>query len=696
MNAYAGSGNTYIYDQWLEAVPSQSGYMVEATYNGLQLDIGHFAGPTDIFVDSRNLIYVLDPANNRVVVLDEDFKAVKVINKFTKKDGSEDKLNGSTGIFVDEEQQIYIADKANNRVLITDYDGNVLNEIRKPVSQLISEEMPFDPKRVLVDKTGVIYVIAERTTQGSLMIDKDNNFLGFYGTNKVTMTAARLYDFFRRQFMSADRRKLISSFIPIEFTSFDIDEQGFVYTVNAYSSNVELAEMVRKLNPEGKNILPPNRRLIGDEPDWSRVKVTDEGAAASAYNTNYVDITVDADGFIYALDDYNGRVFQFSQDGEQVFIFGGKSRQVGQFLTPVAVETINGKVLVLDSNKNNITVFEPTYFGGLVNDAMLMYADGRYTEALALWEEIVRMNANYDVAYSGIGNAYFEQGEFELAKANFRSGVNTIKYSNAKKEIRNAALKDNFPFLFGGVVFAAAAVLYVSGYMRRRKQYLQTVYGGVEAGRGDFYANLSKYKYPLQILRHPVDSYNEMRNNNKYSLTAANIIIGLWFLLAILRAGYVDMDYNPDVLWEGAVYLPRLFMSTVLMFALAVLSNWSFCTLMDGKGKLVNIWISSAYAMLPMVITGYIGAGLTHVLTLDEFVFISYILAIGTLWTGALVVLSLGILHEYTLPKTIASLILTLLGVAIIAFLVILMSGVYTQLYSFVMTLINEISIRLK
>ena len=692
--------NIYIYNQWNEAVPSLSGYMVYATFNGPQLGVGHLNAPTALFVDVREFIYVLDPRNNRIIVLNEYFELVKEIDSFMHSDGSETRLNGASGIFVCAKKIIYIADTVNQRVLVTDFYGNVLNEITRPVSPVIPDTMPFYPRNVVVDATGVIFVIGERMTQGSLMIDWENNFLGFFGTNPVPMTASRMWEHFRRQFMDVERRRLVTAFIPVEFSNFAIDSRGFIYTVNAYAEHVQLSEMIRKLNPEGRNILPQTERLIGDEPDWSRVSVTDPGPGQRAFVTNYVDIAVDANGFIFALDDFNGRVFQFNQDGELVFIFGGSARQAGHFMSPVAIDTLNGKILVLDSAKNNITVFEPTFFGELVNEAMILYSEGRFVDALPLWYEVIRMNANYHLAFRGIGSAYFEVGSFGRAREYFRLAGSAERYSRAKRELRNEFLRNNFHFIFFGVVFLASALIYIMGYMRRRRAWIISQGGNAAAiesiSKSDFYTNMSKFRYPFHLLLHPIDGYYEMRSSNKYSFTMANIILFSWLILAVLRAGYVSMDFNPNVAWDGAVNLPRLFMSTVAMFIIAVISNWSFCTLMDGKGKFINIWITSTYALIPMILTGYIGVALTHVLVFEEFIFINYLTTMGVIWSGGLLILSLSILHEYSLIKTLVSIGLTILGMAVIAFMILLMSGVYTQVYSFVMTLIAEIGIRMR
>ena len=141
----------------------------------------------------------------------------------------------------------------------------------------------------------------------------------------------------------------------------------------------------------------------------------------------------------------------------------------------MAIDTLDGNVLVLDSAKNNLTVFEPTYFGELVKKALLLYNSGFYGESRELFEEMVRMDSNYDWAYAGLGRAYYEEGDWEKAKEYFEhSGVATKMYSEVKGELRNRSLKEHFTGIFfgiiiGGFVIVVAGKLLAAWLAERRK-----------------------------------------------------------------------------------------------------------------------------------------------------------------------------------------------------------------------------------
>ena len=132
-----------------------------------------------------------------------------------------------------------------------------------------------------------------------------------------------------------------------------------------------------------------------------------------------------------------------------------------------------------------------------------------------------------------------------------------------------------------------------------------------------------------------------------------------------------------------------------MIFALVVVANWCFCTLMEGKGRLPEIWVCAAYALLPYIICGYIRLILSYVMVYDEAVFLSYLTMIAALWSFLLFLLGLSVLHDYGLSKTIASFMLTVFGVLIVVFFLILISGLIVQIYSFFMTIYSEIRYRM-
>lgn len=456
----AGARADYRYDEFNRTIPAQASFTALRTCNGRQLGIGPFLQPSDMYVDDRTgQIFVLDAGNNRIVILNGDFELISVIDDI-KSDGASEDIKGATGIFVDDEGLIYIADGPNLRVLVINREGEVVRAVTRPISGLLSDSINFIPRNMLIDKIGIMYIISQNSTQGAYMLDKNGEFLGFYGRNEVNITADVLYQALLREFATEKQRAGMSNFIPVEFSNFDVDDEGFIYTVTRFAESPRDFDMIRKLNPLGDNILTNMYRSFGDEP-----------APNGVFRTAYIDVVVDESGFIYALDSYNGRIFQYDDEGFQISIFGGKGNQAGCFTSATAIESIGSRILVLDQAKANITVFEETLFGNLLRRGMTEYNRGNLTDAMSYFEELVMMDANFFFAYYALADAHYELGNYEMAESYAkRTPVAKEIYSLAKKELRNQWIRDNFATIFFAVIALGIVVLFlgkVAAEMRR-------------------------------------------------------------------------------------------------------------------------------------------------------------------------------------------------------------------------------------
>ena len=103
------------------------------------------------------------------------------------------------------------------------------------------------------------------------------------------------------------------------------------------------------------------------------------------------------------------------------------------------------------------------------------------------------------------------------------------------------------------------------------------------------YGEMSPTRYLFYILFHPVTGFEEMKFNRKGSLKLANAVCVLFCAAVVvnqvLSAFLFRKGKTEDVnlLWSLAGCIGLL-----LLFSL---SNWLFCTLLDGKGRFSEIWI---------------------------------------------------------------------------------------------------------
>lgn len=413
--------SAYNYDYMGNAIPSQAGYDVE---NVLYFDMDE---PQDIFYSGENF-YIADTGNNRILVLDSNLEnIVKIYDKFTYSDGTETYLNNPEGVYIFGEK-IYIADTGNSRVIVSGLDSGIITEIEKPVSEIYDQNKTFLPEKILVDKSGNIYVISGNVTTGCMMFSNQGDFIGFFGANRSRCTAGNI----RNHFVSDKKKSRRKRNIPTGITSFDIS-QDFIYTCTENSGKT--SDIIKKLNSAGKNIFSEKNIHFGDyQPEYSN----------SGYRPPEIsDIDISENGNINFIDSATGHIFQYDKNCRLLFIMGRISGQSGGFDKPSAIETVGGKIYVLDSGKNNLTVFSETQFGKKVHNAVELYNSGYYAETLGLWREILKYDSNYTYAYTGLAYAFLRNGEYKNSMKYAELAGDSELYNKAFQEYRRIFLKEH-------------------------------------------------------------------------------------------------------------------------------------------------------------------------------------------------------------------------------------------------------------
>ena len=672
----APPGDSYIYDYWDEAVPAPAGYSVARTVNAEQAGTTAFVTPQDLFRGPDGLLYLADTGNNRIVVLDQDCRFVREYRDFTQADGTTTQLNKPNGVFVTAGGELYIADKENDRVLISDPEGMVKGSLLRPESDIFPENVHFKPTKVIVEGSGKAFVLVEGLFYGAVSYDADGRFIGFYGSNRVQLSLVQMADLVWRKLFEEDNKATVERYVPVEFSNLTADKDNYISTC---TKAMNTTAKIKKLNVLGLNILHTD--AFGDlEVVWS--------TGGSISDTQFVDLCVDENGFINALDFERGRIFQYDNEGNLMFVTGGKGNQKGLFRMPSAIESVDGKLLVLDADKGNITVFEPTAYAGKVHRAMALYNQGLYEQAIGPWQEVLTLNGNNYYAHASLGKAYYDKGDYTQAMEQFRLGNDRAGYSKAYKEQRTEFIRRHF------ALFSILLLLLLAGLLlllKKKKVRAYLTAHGVRLKEPQP-KPLKGFRYIGYILRHPVEGYEEMRYRKNGSVGVSLLILLLWFLGLIFSYQMTGFIFNHNRL--ETLNIGLLFCSSIVPFLLWVVANWCFCTLLNGEGRIKGIFVFSAYALVPYVAALYVTLLLSNVLTLDEGVFSTWLLLLGALYTAFLLFSAIRVLHQYSGGKTIVSILLTLLGMLIVVFLAALAFSLVRQVVTFVMTIVREYTYR--
>lgn len=434
---------SYNYNYWEEAVPSPDAYLPLRTISGSDLGIGEFKDPGDVNVSSAGKTYILDSGNSRIVVLDNELKLLRVIDGFMQ-NGSKESFNVPGGLFVDQQERIYVADTGNGRVVVLDEEGGLLNMIAKPESDILATNFQFQPQKLTVDHVGRVYVVAQGVYEGIMQFDEHGAFIGYVGTNKVERDYR---EYIWRMFSTKAQRAQMVLFVPTEFSNVDIDPKGFVYATNIDPGS---NEPIKRLNPSGEDVL----KRFG----YFDVK-GDVAYRNSVGPSKLIDVKVLGNGMYSVLDATQNRVFTYDDEGHLLYVYGGKGNQVGTLKAPVAIEQSGPYSLVLDRGKANLAVYEPTRFGSKVNEAVVLHYQGEDTKAVNIWKEVLQLNANYDIAYIGIGKSLLMEKKNKEALGYFELGMDRKSYSVAYKRYRREMMKEHFGTFLTAVIALVAAVI---------------------------------------------------------------------------------------------------------------------------------------------------------------------------------------------------------------------------------------------
>lgn len=205
------------------------------------------------------------------------------------------------------------------------------------------------------------------------------------------------------------------------------------------------------------------------------------------------------------------------------------------------------------------------------------------------------------------------------------------------------------------------------------------------------WCNLDKTKLlvPLRFFAHPIELFNDIKYEKRGSLGVANLLLALYFVEEIINYFAVAYLFSNNEVQSFSVW--PILLRTVVLVLLWCITNWAMSTLQDGKGTFKEIYLATCYALTPMVFFSVPLNLITNLMTLSESMFYSAISSALTFWSLILVFLGSMVVHQFTVRKTIGSVLLSLGMIVIIAFLVLLGFSISQQIVTFAKTIITEL-----
>lgn len=658
---------SYGYDQRDNPVAVPAPFYPLKEITGPSISLSAFKDISDVYYDSdAQLLYITDKGNNRIVILDKDNKLHAILETF----GDGDKFSAPSSVCV-QGNTLYVADTKNARIVAFDKKTRELIRVyKKPeVSYLGGYE--YQPLKIAVDLAGRIYVVAKDINKGLMFLDENGEFQAFLGAPPVQMD---FLDLLWKRFMTKAQRESLLKAVPTEYNSVSIDSKGFLY-VTTQSQNVK---PIARLNSQGINIL----KYEGDKfPNGDGYYKDSDGKAIFS---TFVDLAVDSEGFYYGLDSARGRIFAYSPEGELLYAFGGMGSQKGTFYSPSSIEVMEEKLVVSDAFSQTVTIFAKTGFGKEVSLADTAIRQGHYDKAQGHLNTVLTVCPTYQRAYVALGRIEIQKKNYKKAMEYLQYVGNKEYYSDAYRGYRKDAAKAAF---FPAVIaLSIAAFAGLALFWIKKKT---SVFEKITSPKW-----FKDFRYATYCCFHPFDGFWDVKREKKGNLFTANLIFLLFVLVYGIRvqfSGYLFLQGTS--VWEINVLMELA--RILIPILLGCVSNWCFTTLMDGEGKLKDIYIATAYALKPYVLFGIPLFLLSHILVKEETFIYTALNSISIFWVLALLFIGMMVTHDYTLKKAVLTTILTLLGICLIIFLGIVFANILQDFVSFVYDAYKEIMYRI-
>lgn len=199
-------------------------------------------------------------------------------------------------------------------------------------------------------------------------------------------------------------------------------------------------------------------------------------------------------------------------------------------------------------------------------------------------------------------------------------------------------------------------------------------------------------KFAFYTMIHPVDGFYEIRHRGRGSIKLAVLLVilfGISFSINRQYAGFVVNDINPMTI--NSILEAFMVSALYLLFCIA---NWSVTCLTEGEGRFKDILIVMGYAMLPMIAAFIPATIFSKGIAQNEEGFYYLLLALSIIWFIILVLVGIKTIHNFTLGKTLLSLVFVFIAMLLILFLMMLLVSLVGQVYSYLRSIYTEVMLR--
>lgn len=193
---------------------------------------------------------------------------------------------------------------------------------------------------------------------------------------------------------------------------------------------------------------------------------------------------------------------------------------------------------------------------------------------------------------------------------------------------------------------------------------------------------IESLRYSLYVIFYPFKGFWDLKHEKKGTVKAGAVLLALLVFVFILRRQATGFIFNQNKIED--VNLIAEILNVLLPFFLWCVANFAITTLMDGKGSFREIFMVTAYALVPIILINIPLVAMSHILSLDEQEVYLLLNTISILWAVFLLFIGLKSIHDFQVFKTVITVVIAVVGMVAIAFVALLFISLIQQLYNFI------------
>jgi hypothetical protein len=175
-------------------------------------------------------------------------------------------------------------------------------------------------------------------------------------------------------------------------------------------------------------------------------------------------------------------------------------------------------------------------------------------------------------------------------------------------------------------------------------------------------------------------------------MAAAVLLLVAAYAFLVLSKLATSYLFNPAGV--DGISLLTLLLQYVLPWITWVIANYMIGSIMKGQGKWTEVFVGSAYAIMPFLIISLPLAVLSNVLTLNEKVVYDFGNTVMIGWTLLLFFIMAKEIHNYEIGEAALNVFLSVLFMFAVWILLFILAGLTFQLYDFLVQIVTEVTYR--